>query len=199
MDKPNKVVGVVHTGDPVRVLEEQDNFVKIENTDKKIGWIGKQYITKVKPGSLNEQQLKQEVADLRKQLEAKAVNESSGADKAKVSTESCAAIQQKLNDAEKQVLLLQEQQKKQAASLAASGKAQLDPEEGAQLEETSLRYNQLVVEYEKRGKEIADLQNALAKKDDTTRFLWFGAGAAVFSLGLLAGRSAHRKKNKFLY
>ena len=50
-----------------------------------------------------------------------------------------------------------------------------------------------------KGKLIADLQKTVAKKDDQTRFLWFGSGAAVFLIGMLAGKTSNRKKNKFTY
>ena len=203
LEKPNAVVGVVRTGDPVRIIDEQNNYVKIETADKKQGWLSKQYLKKEEPDS-SVQQLKQEIADLKKQLETRPTDEATvGADKGKDSGEACAALQQKLNDAEKQMQQLQEQQRKQSSSPGAphgaTGQQEQNPELAAQLEQTSQRYNQLIIEYEKRGEEIAELQNSIAKQDDTTRFLWFGAGAVVFFLGILAGRSANRKKNKFLY
>lgn len=204
LEKPNTVVGVVRTGDPVRIIEEQDNYVKIETADKKQGWLSKQYLKKEAPDSVGEQQLKQEIADLKKQLETRPAGEATtGTDKGKDPGEACAALQHKLNDTEKQLHQLQEQQRKQSstpgASSDATGRQEQNPELAAQLEQTSQRYNQLIIEYEKRGEEIAELQNSIAKQDDTTRFLWFGAGAVVFFLGILAGRSANRKKNKFLY
>jgi len=203
LEKPNAVVGVVRTGDPVHIIEEQDNYVKIETADNKQGWLSKQYLKKESPESVNVQQLKQEVADLKKQLEARPPDEATGTDKGKESGEACPALHQKLNDAEKQLQQLQEQQRKQSSSPGASsdatGQQDQNPELSAQLEQTTQRYNQLIIEYEKRGEEIAELQNSIAKQDDTTRFLWFGAGAVVFFLGILAGRSANRKKNKFLY
>lgn len=202
-EKPNVVVGVVRTGDAVRIVEEKDTYVKIETADNKQGWISKQYLKKEMPESVNAQQLRQEVADLKKQLEMKPTDATIGTDTAKDSGEVCAALQQKLNDAEKQLQQLQEQLRKQSStpgsSADAPGSQEQNPEIAAQLEQTSQRYNQLIIEYEKRGEEIAELQNSMAKHDDTTRFLWFGAGAVVFFLGILAGRSANKKKNKFLY
>lgn len=204
VEKPNAVVGIVRTGDAVRVLEEQSNFAKVETADKKQGWIAKQFLKKDAPDVVLVKQLKEEIAGLKRQLEGKPAGEvAAGTEKGQESGELCAPLQQKLSDAEKQIQHLQEQAKKQAAIVNVSSPAgqsqEQDKEASAQLEETSQRYNQLIIEYEKRGQEIAELQNNMAKQDDTTRFLWFGAGAAVFFLGILAGRSAHRKKNKFLY
>lgn len=203
-EKPNAVVGVVRTGDAVQVLEERDNYVKVATADNKQGWLSKQYLKKDAPESANTQQLQQEIADLKKQLEARQAEEpTAGTAKEKDPGEACPALQQKLNDADKQLQQLQEQLRKQATAAGTiantSGQQEQNPELAAQLADTSQRYNQLIVEYEKRGEEIAELQNSMAKQDDTTRFLWFGAGAVVFFLGILAGRSAKRKKNKLLY
>jgi hypothetical protein len=67
------------------------------------------------------------------------------------------------------------------------------------LEQTPENYALLVSEYEKRGKKIDELQQIVGKKEDQTRFLWFGAGAIVFLIGLLAGKTGNRKKNKLMY
>ncbi len=202
LEKPFTVVGAVRSGDPVRVIEEEDTFAKIETADKKRGWISKQYLKSEIPDTAVVQQLRQELADLKKQLEGRPAEDAAIAtDKDREAAEACTALEQKLSEAEKQVQQLQLQQRNSATLGAPSDPARqvLDPEFATQLEQTSQRYNQLVIEFEKRGQEIAELQNSMAKQNDTTRFLWFGAGAAVFFLGILAGRSANRKKNKFLY
>ena len=202
-EKPNAVVGVVRTGDAVQVLEERDGYVKVATADNKQGWLSKQYLKKEAPESANTQQLQQEVADLKQQLETRQAGETAPGTDKEHEGEACLALRQKLGDAEKQLQQLQEQLRKQptaAGAIAdASGQQEQNPDLAAQLADTSQRYNQLIVEYEKRGEEIAELQNSMAKRDDTTRFLWFGAGAVVFFLGILAGRSAKRKKNKLLY
>lgn len=206
LEKPYSVVGVVRSGDPVHILEEQENYYKIETSDKKQGWIGKQYLKTELPDSLIVKQLRQEINDLKNQLASKPTTDSkSGADNEKDQAGSCPALQQKLTDAEKHIQQLMEQkERKQSAtpSSASESMSQLQEQNidmTKQLEQTSQRYNLLVAEYEKRGKEIAQLHNSIAKQDDTTRFFWFGAGAAVFFLGLLAGKSASRKKNKLMY
>jgi SH3 domain protein len=197
---------VVRSGDPVRIIEEQDGYYKIETEDKKQGWIGKQYLKTEIPDSLLVKQLKQEIAELKMQpAPVAAVESKQGPDAENKSTESCPDLQQKLSDAEKHIQQLTEEKERRLSSppgSAAEAVAQLQEQNldmTRQMEQTSQRYNLLVAEYEKRGKEIAQLHNSIAKQDDTTRFFWFGAGAAVFFLGLLAGRSASRKKNKLMY
>lgn len=207
MEKPYSVVGVVRSGDPVRIVEEQENYYKIETADKKLGWIGKQYLNKELPDSLIVQQLRHEIADLKKQLAAMPATESTtGTDAEKDPDKTCSGLQQKLSEAEKHIQLLQEQKERKPATTPGSASSetlsQLQDQNldmTKQLEQTSQRYNLLVAEYEKRGKEIAQLHNSIAKQDDTTRFFWFGSGAAVFFLGLLAGKTASRKKNKLMY
>lgn len=206
LEKPFTVVGVVRSDDPVRIIEEQENYYKIETEDKKQGWIAKQYLKTEIPDSLIVKQLKQEIADLKKQPAVAAAppsqSETAVEDK---SAESCPDLQQKLSEADKQIRQLTEEKERRLSSPPGStseAAAQLQEQNldmTRQLEQTSQRYNLLVAEYEKRGKEIAQLHNSIAKQDDTTRFFWFGAGAAVFFLGLLAGKSASRKKNKLMY
>ena len=67
------------------------------------------------------------------------------------------------------------------------------------LAKTRQEYGQLVAEFDKRGKTIAELHNTLAKQENKTKFLWFGAGALVFLLGLVSGKAASKKKSKFTY
>lgn len=206
LEKPYSVVGVVRSGDPVHILEEQENYYKIETSDNKQGWIGKQYLKAELPDSLIVKQLRQEIVDLKKQAASMPATESkSGTANEKDPAGSCPGLQQKLNEAEKHIQQLAEQkERKQSATPGSASEAVAQVQEQnldltKQLEQTSQRYNLLVAEYEKRGKEIAQLHNSIAKQDDTTRFFWFGAGAAVFFLGLLAGKSASRKKNKLMY
>ena len=206
LEKPYSVVGVVRSNDPVHIIEEQENYYKIETSNKKQGWIAKQFLKNQPPDAIIVEQLKQEIVELKKQL---AVTPLTGTEPSKesekISENSCADLQQKLGDAEKQIKQLLAQKEQKAPSIAGplpDSTSQLQDqysEISKQLEQTSQRYNLLVSEYEKRGKEIALLHNSMAKQDDTTRFFWFGAGAAVFFIGLLAGRSANRKKNKFMY
>lgn len=206
LEKPYSVVGVVRSGDPVHILEEQENYYKIETSDNKQGWIGKQYLKTELPDSLMVKQLRQEIVDLKKQAAATPATESkSGTDNEKDPAGSCPGLQQKLSEAEKHIQQLTEQkERKQSVPPGSAAEAVAQVQEQnldltKQLEQTSQRYNLLVAEYEKRGKEIAQLHNSMAKQDDTTRFFWFGAGAAVFFLGLLAGKTASRKKNKLMY
>ncbi len=207
LEKPYSVVAVVQSDDQVKIIEENNNYFKIETADGKQGWIAKQYIKTDIPKSLMIKQLRQDLALLKEQLATKAITAPEGhqASKTMSSVTDCAELQIKLKDAENKIAALVEEKKdlvKNLTELSSSVAQSAQPTDNLnveQLEQTPETYALLSSEYEKRGKQITELQKSLAKLEDRTRFLWFGAGAAVFIIGLLVGKSANRKKNKFMY
>jgi SH3-like domain-containing protein len=207
IEKPYEVVASVQSGDPVQILQEEGNYLRIETADGKQGWIAKHYVRNDPPRTLLIKQLKQEVADLQGQLSAKLASTAPPAATGETpeTAASCPELQQKLSDAEKRITQLLEEQKEQQrlpAEPSSASSAAISAEDLAfieQFEQTPENYSLLISEYQKRGKQIADLQKTLAKQEDQTRFLWFGAGAAVFLCGLLMGKTTYRKKSKFMY
>ena len=208
LEKPYEVVATVQSDDPVRILEENGDYLKIETSEGKQGWIAKHYLKNGYPKNLLIKQLNQEIADLKDKLAhtPPASSDASG-DGNGSSSITCSEIQQKLNDAEKFIAQQQEEIKvlqnhpspppPPPMTTASSGEE--SPIETEQLEQTPENYALLISEYEKRGKKIDELQEIVAKKEDKTRFFWFGAGAIVFLIGLLAGKTNNRKKNKLMY
>ena len=206
LEKSSNVVATVQSDDPVQLIEESGNYMKIETADGKQGWIAKHYLKSEPTKKLLIKQLKQEISDLKNQLTAKSLLPTDSVVGEKTSrTPLCQEIQQKLSDAEKFISLLQEelntqQHRTPESSPPPSGlAADSNPVSTNQIEQTPENYALLISEYEKRGNLIADLQKTVAKKEDQTRFLWFGAGAAVFLMGMFAGRIGSRKKTKFTY
>lgn len=206
LEKPYEVVATVQSDDPVKIIEESGNYFKIETADSKRGWISKHYLKSETPKTLLVKQLKQEISDLKGKDTAKSnehPDESAGVKSS--NTTLCLEIQQKLSAAEKHVTQLQEelqaQQHRSPDSASSLSRPVIDenPVSTEHLEQTPENYALLISEYEIRGQLIADLQKTISKKDDQTRFLWFGAGAAVFLIGMLAGKTSNRKKNKFTY
>lgn len=206
LEKPYEVVATVQSDDPVQIIEESGNYLKIETANGKQGWIAKHFLKSEFPKTLLIKQLRQEATELKSQLASKSVATSDTVNGEKShSAPLCQEIQQKLNDADQQIAQLLAEQKVQKLkstelSPASSGLVVDEkPVSTDQLEQTPENYALLISEYEKRGKLISDLQKTISKKDDETRFLWFGAGAAVFLIGLLTGKTSTRKKNKFMY
>ena len=64
-----KILGSIRTGDSVTVLGTQENWTRVETTDRKIGWIPAGYLETEPPAKLRLQQAETEVASLRTQLE----------------------------------------------------------------------------------------------------------------------------------
>ncbi len=206
LEKPYEVVATVRSDDPVRLIEEKGEYFKIETADGKQGWIAKHFIKSDTPKALLINQLRQEISDLKNQLNSKAMVTPDAINGEKPSnTALCQEIQKKLSDTEKQLTQLQEeltsQQHRQHESPSSSSGPAADDRlvVNDQLEQTPENFESLMTEYVKQSKLIASLQQNIAKKEDQTGFLWFGAGAAVFLIGLLTGKTNNRKKNKFMY
>ena len=206
LEKPYEVVATVQSDDPVQVIEEIGNFLKIVTAEGKQGWIGKHYLKSEAPKTLLINQLKQEVSDLKAQLASPPATPPDTAHVDRLSIgPPCQEIQLKLSDAEKFIVRLQEELKAQQHQPPEPSSKPSDllvdgnPIATDQLEQTPENYALLISEYDKRGNQIAELQKTLSQKEDHTRFLWFAAGAAVFIFGLLAGRTGTRKKTKFMY
>ncbi len=206
LEKPFEVVASVQSDDPVTIIEENGNYLKVVTADNKQGWIAKQYLKSELPKAHLIKQLKQDVVELKKQLALKPATTFEAAIEEKQHSASlCHEIQQKLTEAEKYIAqILEEQKALQHRSVehtpAPSGfLVDQGPLSTDQLEQTPENYALLISEYEKRGHLITELQKTISKKDDHTRFLWFGAGATVFIIGMFAGKTSNRKKNKFTY
>jgi uncharacterized protein YgiM (DUF1202 family) len=206
LEKPYEVVATVQSDDPVQVVEESGNYFKIETAEGKQGWIGKHYLKSETPKTLLIKQLKQEVIDLKVQLTAKpaATPDAVVVDKT-ASAALCQETQTKLRDAENFIAQLQEELKTQRYQAPTPSSSNSDvvvhenPVSTDRLEQTPENYALLISEYEKRGKLIAELQKTVSKKENQTRFLWFAAGATVFLIGMLAGKTSNRKKTKLMY
>ncbi len=206
LERPYEVTATVQSNDQVRIIEDKDNYIKIETSEGKQGWIAKHYLKNEVPKTLQIKELKQENSKLRDQLAEK----QSGLPLTPTLETSqgehvCQNLQQKLVDAEKYIAQILEEQKTQQLGASHLSGTILEPRVDdksfakAQLEENPESLELLVSEFEKRGKLIADLQSTLAKKNDQTRFFWFGAGAVAFLLGVLVGKTRTRKKNKLIY
>ncbi|MDK9707879.1 MAG: SH3 domain-containing protein [Desulforhopalus sp.] len=207
LEKPYEVVATVQSEDPLKIIEESGNYFLVETKDGKQGWLAKQYVKSELPKTIVIQKLKQDLTVLMDRINAKPDLSPDGKPEERQSADLlCQELQEKLNDAEKYIAKLTEEQKKshssQADSPSKSSTSTIELSSSTsldQLEQTPENYALLISEFEKRGKQIIELEKIVEKKDNQTQFLWFGAGAAVFLIGLLAGKSGNRKKNKLIY
>jgi SH3 domain protein len=193
IEKPSIVVTTVQSDDQVQLLEEKENYWKILTPDGKEGWIAKHYLISDPPKSSVIKQLREENRNLKAQLTALAANASATHPTDKTAEfAACKELEERLKYADNAIARLQQQ----CRAVAADDSTKIITES---TEATPENHVWLVQEYEKRGEQIEALQKTLAAKEDRTRFLWFGAGGVVFLVGLLAGKSGSRKKNKLMY
>jgi len=207
IEKPYSVVGIAHSGDPLEILAEKDNYYKVRTIDGKTGWIAQQYAKEELPKILIIKKLREELEELKNQQDEKKI---SGVypitDVENQCKTHCTQVKKEL-EANKIELhkLIKEKQKllsNPSSNSSSMGTNQLKDKNlllDTQLKQTTNKYSILVNEFEKRGKKIAELQTVIAKQDNKTRFYWFVAGSIVFFAGLLAGKSGRRKKNKLIY
>lgn len=193
IDKPFIVVTTVQSDDQVQLLEEKDNYWKILTPDGNEGWIAKHYLISDPPKSSVIKQLREENKNLKTQISSMAANVSAThpADKT-AEAATCREIEERLKSADRTIATLQQQ-----LGTVRSDDNTMKQKEST--DQTPENHAWLIEEYEKRGEQIEVLQKALATKEDRTRFLWFAAGGLVFLVGLLAGKSGSRKKNKLMY
>jgi len=215
---PYSPTTTVYSGDPVIILKEQGNFYKVETTKGITGWVSKNYLKDETPKPIIIKQLQDELSDLKAQLGSNATtvpvcppcnNEINIPER----PGDCQELEFDITELQAEIARLSEQntellnsnydlQKQKTFSPSAEAFTNLEQEASLtknQLEQTTKKYSVLVTEFENRGEEIAVLQTTIAKHNDKTRFYWFGAGAIVFFVGLLAGKSGRRKKSKFMY
>jgi len=64
-----KILGVVETGDQLKVLTSRENWTRVETADGDVGWIPAGYLETEPPPTLRLQQIETEAASLRTQLE----------------------------------------------------------------------------------------------------------------------------------
>lgn len=208
LNKPYSVTGKVFSGDKVVILEQKDDYMYVQTDDGSKGWILKQYLKKETPKPIIIEQLKEEIERLQA-LQASGneqfTNDTSS-ENDKNCDDECLLFQQELTKAKEKIIILKKTlaTKEQAITSQEGNQALTEMQQQhekiqQELKDTSAKYKLLSKEYENRTSEIATLESAAAKKDDKTRFMWFGAGAVVFFLGILFGRTGNKKKNKYLY
>ncbi len=207
LEKPYSVVKIARSGDPLEILGEQDNYYKVKTIDGKTGWIAKQYAKKEIPKILIIKKLKEELEDLKnRQIDNVFGGVYPETDVENQCKTRCIQIKEELEASKIEIHTLIKEKQELLTNLSSESslttvnqlkdsKLLLD----TQLKQTANKYSILVDEFEKRGKEIAELQTVIAKQDNKTRFYWFVAGSIVFFAGLLAGKSGRRKKNKLIY
>lgn len=191
------VLGYIETGEPVDVLEEKEDFLKIRTEDLIEGWVRIQYIVSEKPKVMIIENLKNEITALKKEIET-FNNEQDSASNTLSKTKKM--YQEDIEELKEEVNINQK-----FAAKAKSDFIQLNKKH-TNLLRHSKNTEELIGEVEKLKKLNAEL-NTEAKnlrKDrknplKSNKIQSFIAGAGVLLFGFILGGSAKkRKRSRFI-
>lgn len=175
------VLATLRTANPVEVLEEDANFLKIRTAKGVVGFIRKQYVTRTIPKAIQIAQLKKQQATLKKQLQQQQlkVQKTSG-----VATASQSEIEQLTND------LKQTRQQLEKVS-----------RDYEQLKKRSENVINLTTERDQLREENARITSQLTVLQEENKgfhrsnmIQWFLAGGGVFLVGWLIGKISRKKR-----
>jgi SH3 domain protein len=191
------VLGYIETGEPVDVLEEKEDFLKIRTEDLIEGWVRIQYIVSEKPKVLIIENLKNEITALKKEIET-FNNEQDSASNTLSKTKKM--YQEDIEELKEEVNINQK-----FAAKAKSDFIQLN-KKYTNLLKHSKNTEGLIGEVEKLKKLNAELNTEVKslRKDQknplkSNRIQSFIAGAGVLLFGFILGGSAKkRKRSRFI-
>lgn len=191
------VLGYIETGEPVDVLEEKEDFLKIRTEDLIEGWVRIQYIVSEKPKVLIIENQKNEITALKKEIET-FNNEQDSASNTLSKTKKM--YQENIEELKEEVNINQK-----FAAKAKSDFIQLN-KKYTNLLKHSKNTEGLIGEVEKLKKLNAELNTEVKslRKDQknplkSNRIQSFIAGAGVLLFGFILGGSAKkRKRSRFI-
>jgi len=179
-------IQLIHSNQHVEVLGHEGEFVRVRTDDGTEGWVQKQYLDSALPKALQLKKSEQTVQQLKKDivlLETKLAE----LEKNQAKTPALLHESEAVQGYEKQLLVLQETNKKLADELAGRKKE-----------------NILLMEKLAQGQKNTDAVNPeqaeLYRERQSGRIQWFLAGCFVFFFGWLVGRmsGASRSQRKNL-
>jgi SH3 domain protein len=187
-----KVIRTLRTGDPLEVLEEMEQHLKVRTEQGEEGWVAEQYITSETPKPLIIAGLEKENEQLRvrvEELEKKQTLLLNQLEEARLSYD--AKVKELENDAENY---------RQEVARTTMELEQITEKHNALLEQ-SKNVVELAGEHDKFKTQNAEMVAEINRLNEenshlkTTRAIrWFLAGAGVLLIGLIAGRVTRKKK-----
>jgi len=190
-----KIIRTLKTGTPVEVIEETDQYYKVETEDGEEGWVLKRYITAETPKTIIISRLKDDIIKLKDSIEK--VNRERGAIKKEL---------QSADSSHKDVVReLEESLKKKNDQTSNITK---------ELQEMTNKYNKLAEDSdnvvvivgerdmlnEENARLSADRNNLLRENERLSRrnnIFWFLAGGGVFFTGWIIGKISRKKKGYY--
>nr|MBF0221694.1 TIGR04211 family SH3 domain-containing protein [Desulfobulbaceae bacterium] len=184
------------TGDSFTLLDEQENFIKVETKEGLVGWLPTQYTTAKPPKAFLVDKLTQQVEKISKDKE-------NLENKTKQLAEQLASKEQKINEVENRYSLIKKTENSDLISLQK------------QLDEITKEYESLVSQSETTIKtanerdflaknnaallaKVASLEGENTNLANKQALYWFLAGGGVFIIGWIIGRVSSRRQRNSL-
>ena len=191
------VLGYIETGTPVDILEEKEDLLKIRTEDGIEGWVRAQYIVSEKPKALIIENLKNEIAALKKESEM-FKNDQDSASNTLSKTKNM--YQEEIKELKEELNINQK-----FAAKAKSDFIQLD-KKYTNLLKHSKNTEELISQVDKLKKlntelntEVKSLRKDRKNPLKSNRIQSFIAGAGVLLFGFILGGSAKKKrKSRFI-
>jgi SH3 domain protein len=193
--RPFSVTGVVRSEEEVKITEEKEGYFRITTENGKTGWISKQYVKSQLPKSRIIKQLEEKIMMLEEQLQQgeASLPENDVIAELKKDIEQ---LQGRLAEKENEIARLSSGTFNGKKFESVSKENQFFLKQLNQLKNT---YNSLLTEYNNDKSSLSECYSINSRLQDKRNFYWFGCGALVFLLGLLAGKIGTKKRNKFSF
>ncbi len=190
------VLGYIKTPEPVDILEEKGDYLKIKTRDGIEGWVLAKYIVSEKPKALVIEDMKKKIEQLNKDIETSKINQNTPLN---TSSETNKKYEEKIRELEQEINTNQkftakakrdliDLDKKYKGLLMHSGNADELIKEINRLKKLNANLNT----------EITNLRKNSSSPLKSKTIQSFVAGAGVFLLGLMLGGSAKKKKRSKL-
>jgi len=179
-----EVIGHPRTNDPLEVLAEEGDYVKVRDTDGREGFVLKQYLTSETPKTILIARLEKQLAGLQEQLASR----ESGGQEQQQELEQLRTTKQQLEDVLATNQQELEQLKKDYERLLANSNDLVNiVAERDQLKQTNQALESEAIALRDENKSL--LVSAMIK--------WFLAGAGVLFFGWVIGKASRRRQRPF--
>lgn len=179
-----QVLATVTSDDPVEVLEEGDEFLKVRTKEGAIGFIRAQYITKEAPKSVIIGRLEKEIDRLKKRIEELQTAQPPQAQEMETLRERAQSLEENLAEAQNELNSVTEKYN----TLVKNSK---------RVVEITAENDLLQEENRRLSAETATLQEENEQLLRSGMMQWFLAGAGVFLVGWIIGKISRKQKRLF--
>jgi SH3 domain protein len=186
------VLGYIKTPTAVDVLEEQGDYLKIKTKDGLEGWVLTKYIVTEKPKALIIEDLKNQIEQLKKEVEASKFKQNTLSNASSGTTENYEKKIRELKEAVDKNQKLADKAGRDFAALDKKYKALLL--HSGNTDQLIKELNRLKKTNTQLNAEITSLRKNAGSPLKSRKLQLFVAGAGVLFIGMMLGGSAKKKK-----